>query len=80
MKSQNKKNHENNKPNKKQKIYVINYMTINHISDFEVDFKVNEKFDCISNINNYLSILLKLNSINIDQIHNGSKILMNILT
>ena len=55
-------------------------MTLNHISDFEVDFKVNKKFDCISNINNYLSILLKLNSINIDQIHNASKILMNIMT
>ena len=55
-------------------------MTLNYISDFELDFKVNEKMNCISNFNNYLSILLKLNSINIDQIHNGSKILMNILT
>ena len=77
MKSQDKDNPENSKPNK-QFIWLINYMTLNHISDFEVDFKVNEKLDCISNINNYLEKLLKLNSINIDQIYNTNKILMDI--
>jgi hypothetical protein len=77
MKSQDKDNPENSKPSKKF-MWLINYMTLNHISDFEVDFKVNEKLDCISNINNYLEKLLKFNSINIEQIYNTNKILMDI--
>ena len=77
IKSQNKDNEENIKPSKNF-MSLINYMTLNQISDFDIDFKINKNLDCIANINNYLEQLLKANSVNIEQIYNTNKILNDI--
>ena len=57
---------------------LINYMTLNKISDFGINFKVNKELDSIENINNYLELLLKENSVDIEHIYNANRILNNI--
>ena len=59
-------------------LWLVNYMTLNQIYDFDVDYKYNDKLDCISNINCYLELLLKANNTTLDQIYNTNKVLFDV--
>ena len=52
MKAQNEENYTINK----HFMSLINYMTLNKISNFDINFKVNKELDSIENINNYLEL------------------------
>ncbi len=56
-------------------ISLINYMTLNQVTEFDVKFTFNKSLDCIANINNYLELLLKTNNVTFDHIYNTNKVL-----
>ena len=54
IRSQNKEDEEYNTRSNTSFKALINYMTLNQITDFDINFKINKALDCITNINNYL--------------------------
>ena len=57
---------------------LVNYVTLGKIKKYDVKYEYNNRYDFISNINNFLIILFQRNYVNIDEIYGLNKVFYNL--
>ena len=70
--------YEKAKNNKANISHLVNSMTFNKISNFNLEYQYNDNENIIENINTYLENLFSLNNVTLNDIYSKNKILSNL--